>query len=171
MNYIKQKNQNKITLRSVIIGLFLIPISCFWVTNSEMTTGVTEITSTALLIGAIFILVVLIALNLAIQKLFPKIALTSSELMVIYIMVVMAMAINGIGMLGFLTPALLNPFWYATQENEWADFHQYIPSWFVVQDNKAIKDFYEGESSFLKHIGAWSTPFIVWTIFVYNAVH
>jgi hypothetical protein len=131
-----------------------------------MTTGVTEITSTALLIGAIFILVVLIALNLAIQKLFPKIALTSSELMVIYIMVVMAMAINGIGMLGFLTPALLNPFWYATQENEWADFHQYIPSWFVVQDNKAIKDFYEGESSFLKHIGAWSTPFIVWTIFV-----
>jgi hypothetical protein len=160
------KSQNKITLRSVIIGLLLIPIACFWVSNSEMMTGVTEITSTALLIGAMFFLIVLIAINFIILKFSPKIALTSQELLVIYVMVVMAMAINGIGMFGFLTPALLNPFWYNTQENEWAEFHQYIPSWFIPQDGKAIKEFYEGDSSFTRHIGAWATPFMVWTIFV-----
>jgi len=158
--------ERKITLRSVIIGVFLIPVACFWVSNSEMLTGVTEITSTALLIGAIFFLIVLIFLNFLIQRLSPKLALTSSELMVIYVMVVIAMAINGIGMFGFLTPALLNPFWYATQENEWADFHSYIPSWFYPQDGKAIREFYEGDSSFLRHINAWVAPFIVWTAFV-----
>ncbi|MDQ1327619.1 MAG: hypothetical protein QG641_902 [Candidatus Poribacteria bacterium] len=131
-----------------------------------MLTGVTEITSTALVIGAIFFLIILIFLNFLIQKISPKLTLSSSELMVIYVMVVMAMAINGIGMFGFLTPALLNPFWYATQENEWADFQPNIPSWFVPQDTKAIREFYEGDSSFLRHINAWVTPFIVWTMFV-----
>jgi hypothetical protein len=144
----------------------LIPVACFWVSNSEMLTGVTEITSTALLIGAIFFLIILIFLNFLIQKISPKLPLSSSELMVIYVMVVTAMAINGIGMFGFLTPALLNPFWYATQENEWADFQPNIPSWFVLQNSKAIREFYEGDSSFLRHINAWVTPFIVWTAFV-----
>jgi hypothetical protein len=162
----KRKSQSEITLRSVIIGILLIPVACFWVSNSEMLTGVTEITSTALLIGAIFFLLVLIFLNFVIQKFAPKFAFTSSELLVIYIMVVLAMAINGIGMFGFLTPALLNPFWYATQENEWSEFHPHIPSWFTPQDSKAVKYFYEGDSSFLKYISSWLTPFITWTAFV-----
>jgi len=158
--------ENKITLRSVIIGILLIPVACFWVSNSEMLTGVTEITSTALLIGAIFFLLVLIFLNFFIQKISPRFVLTGAELLVIYIMVVMAMAINGIGMFGFLAPALLNPFWYATLENEWSEFHPHIPSWFAPQDRKAIEAFYEGDSSILEHAGAWLVPFVVWTGFV-----
>jgi hypothetical protein len=165
MNSEKHRSQSKITLRSVIIGILLIPVACFWVSNSEMLTGVTEITSTALLIGAIFFLLILISLNFIIQRFIPRLAFTSSELLVIYIMVVMAMAINGIGMFGFLTPALLNPFWYATQENEWSEFHPHIPSWFAVQDSKAIKHFYEGDSSFLKYMNPWLTPFLTWTAF------
>ena len=165
MNSEKHRSESKITFRSVIIGILLIPVACFWVSNSEMLTGVTEITSTALLIGAIFFLIVLISLNFIIQRFIPRFAFTSSELLVIYIMVVMAMAINGIGMFGFLTPALLNPFWYATPENEWSEFHPYIPSWFALQDSKAIKYFYEGDSSFLKYMNPWLTPFLTWTVF------
>ncbi|MBD3184612.1 hypothetical protein GF312_20195 [Candidatus Poribacteria bacterium] len=161
----KDKTGSRITLRSVILGLLLIPLACFWVSNSEMLTGVTEITSTALLIGAIFFLVVLILLNFILQKISRKLAFTSTELLVVYVMVTLAMAINGIGMFGFLTPALLNPFWYATPENEWEDFHPHIPSWFVPQNEKAIRYFYEGESSFIKYFGDWITPFVVWTVF------
>lgn len=167
MNSEKNKSQNRITIRSVIIGILLIPAACFWVSNSEMLTGVTEITSTALLIGAIFFLLVLIFLNFIIQKLAPRFTFTSSELLVIYIIVALAMAINGIGMFGFLTPALLNSFWYATEENEWSEFHPHIPSWFVIQDSKAITYFYEGDSSFLKYMNVWLTPFLTWTAFVF----
>ncbi len=166
MKLANELHNNRITVRSVIIGILMIPVVCFWVSNSEMRTGVTEITSTALLIGAIFILLVLMALNLIIQRIFPGSAFTSSELLVIYTMIALAMSINGIGMFGFLTPALLNPFWYATPENEWSEFHQYIPSWFVVKDEKAIKFFYEGDSNFLKYFNAWLVPFFVWTVFV-----
>ena len=58
----------KATRRSIIIGLLLIPLSSFWISNSEMVTGVTEITSTSLLIGAVFVLFILVLGNVLLEK-------------------------------------------------------------------------------------------------------
>lgn len=165
----KLHKQNKITVRSIIIGSLLIPAACFWVTNSEMVTGVTEITSTALLIGAVFILFVLVLLNLLLERFMPKQALSGTEMLVIYVMFTLAMSINGIGMFGFLTTALTNPYWYATPENSWKEFYPYIPDWFAPQNQDAIKDFYLGGSSLYtkEHLSAWATPIATWSIFTF----
>lgn len=159
--------QNRISVRAIIIGSLLIPVACFWVTNSEMVTGVTEITSTALLIGAVFILFVLVLLNLLLEQFAPKYALSGAEMLIIYVMFTLAMNINGIGMFGFLTTALCNPYWYETPENSWSDFYPYIPDWFAPQSQDAIRDFYLGESSLYtkEHLSAWITPIATWSIF------
>ena len=157
------------TKRSVIIGLLLIPLSSFWISNSEMVTGVTEITSTSLLIGAVFILFVLVMLNVLLERLTPKYALAGPEMLTIYVMLTIGMSINGIGMFGFLVPSLCNPYWYATPENAWSDFYNYIPSWFVPQSKAAITNLYLGESNFHhpEHLRAWATPIATWGVFTF----
>lgn len=155
------------TPRAVIIGAALIPVSCFWITNSEMATGVTEITSTSLLIGAVFILFCLVLANVATERVSPRYALTGGEMLTIYVMVTLAMSINGIGMFGFLTTALTNPYYYATLENRWRDYWTPMPSWFAPQSPTAIAHFYEGNSTLYTpdHLRSWLVPSIVWAGF------
>ncbi len=157
------------TKRAILIGLLLIPLSSFWITNSEMVTGVTEITSTSLLIGAVFILFLLALGNVLLEKIVPRHALTGAEMLTIYVMLTIGMSINGIGMFGFLVTALCNPYWYATPENSWGDFFPHIPSWFVPQSKAAIKNLYLGESTFhrVDHLRAWGVPILTWGIFTF----
>lgn len=157
------------TKRSILIGLLLIPLSSFWISNSEMVTGVTEITSTSLLIGAVFILFLLVLGNVLLEKIIPRHALTGAEMLTIYVMLTIGMSINGIGMFGFLVTALCNPYWYATPENEWANFYAHIPGWFVPEGKTAISNLYLGESTFhqMDHIRAWAAPLITWGVFTF----
>ena len=159
----------KATKRSIFIGALLIPISSFWITNSEMVSGVTEITSTSLLIGAVFVLFLLVVANVLLEKIVPEHALSGAEMLVIFVMLNIGMSINGIGMFGFLVTALCNPFWYATPENGWHDFYPEIPNWFVPQSRDAIQHLYLGESTLYHsdHLKAWMIPVLVWSSFTF----
>ena len=159
----------KATKRSIFIGALLIPISSFWITNSEMVSGVTEITSTSLLIGAVFVLFLLVVANVLLEKIVPEHALSGAEMLVIFVMLNIGMSINGIGMFGFLVTALCNPFWYATPENGWHDFYPEIPNWFVPQSRDAIQHLYLGESTLYHsdHLKAWVIPVLVWSSFTF----
>ena len=157
------------TKRAIFIGLLLIPLSAFWISNSEMVTGVTEITSTSLLIGAVFILFVLVLINVVLEKAAPRHALTGAEMLTIYVMLTIGMSINGIGMFGFLVTALCNPYWYATPENGWSDFFPAIPNWFAPQSREVIRRLYLGESSLYRseHLDAWAAPILTWSVFTF----
>lgn len=161
------KPKNPITFRSVLIGSLLVPLSCYWVTRSEMATGVTEITSTSLLMGAVFILFVLVLGNLVLERWAPRYALTGSEMLTIYVIQTLAMSINGIGMFGFLTTALTNPYYFATPENNWGEFLPHIPSWFAPQNPTAVVRFYRGNSTLYvkENLAAWIIPVLTWSLF------
>jgi hypothetical protein len=65
--------------------------------------------------------------------------------------------------------AIAHATWYATPENEWGDlFLRYLPSWLTVSDPKALKGFYEGESSFYvwENARPWMLPFLAWLGFM-----
>ncbi len=134
-----------------------------------MVTGVTEITSTSLLIGAVFILFLLVLINVLLEKTLPHSALSGAEMLTIFVMLNIGMSINGIGMFGFLITALCNPFWYATPENSWRDFFPAIPNWFVPQSKDAIQHLYLGESTLYRanHLKVWLTPILTWSGFTF----
>jgi hypothetical protein len=160
---------NPITRRSVVIGSLLVPLSSYWVTNSEMAMGVTEITSTSLLMGAVFLLFGLVLVNLMLERFAPRQAFTGSEMLTVYVMLTLAMSINGIGMFGFLTTALTNPFFFATAENNWGEFVRHIPTWFAPQNPTAVARFYRGNSTLYtgEHLAAWSVPVLTWSLFTF----
>ena len=71
------------------------------------------------------------------------------------------------GLMRYLIPLLVSPFYFATAENDWADlFHQHLPSWMVVSNPKAVSYFYEklpdGEAIPWE---AWLKPMLAWRAF------
>ncbi len=97
-------------------------------------------------------------LNGVAARISPRLALTGSELRLIYVMMLVACAIPTMGLTAQLLPIITSAYYFATPENSWAEVVQpHLPTWLVPQDPKAIRDFYEGSST-----GAGSLPWRVW---------
>lgn len=152
----------------VLVGLPLIVLNGGWIAHSEMKTSVTEITIQTFFMGIAFLLFVLTLVNLAIRRwLGPHAAMNQPELMVLYTMLSLSSVVAGIGNLGFFTPFLANPFWYASPGNKWQEFWPLLPSILGPRDREILEGFYYGHSTFFQPrvMAAWALPLIVWGLF------
>ncbi len=93
-----------------------------------------------------------------------SLALTQSELITIYIMLVVACCIPGMGFTQFIIPCLVGSTYYATPENNW-DFlyNQYIPTWMIPRGENVARYFFEGlpEGAAIPW-SAWVLPLTYW---------
>ena len=96
--------------------------------------------------GAIFLFFLLTGVgNAALGILSPRLALKRGELLVAYIMMIVASAIPTMGLSEYLLTIMTAGPYYATPENEWAQLIlPWIPEWIAPQNAEAIKWFYEG---------------------------
>ena len=165
------KNMPAIPTRALISGLLLIPVNAYWITiANDLWASLGAMTATSLFFNAVFNLFLLTVINLLLRKFFPKHAYSQTELLTIYIMLVMLSTVCGTRMMTFLIGTLTYSFWFATPENEYAElFHRYIPSWFAVAEKKILSGFFEGESSLntLTHLKAWLTPVLFWSSVIF----
>ena len=137
----------KVTLRSILFGVLLIPVNVYWMTIVEVKYYSMDGSCLPLFIQPVFILFLLILSNLLYRQLAPKTALTQAELLTVYVMVAMSCTFAGHDTMQNMFGAIVHPFWFATAENEWQNlFWHHIPSWLTVTDQYALKSFYEGES-------------------------
>ena len=117
-----------VTWRGVLIGLLLIPLNSYWVIQMESIFMTGYPTLFTLLFNVVLTLLILIALNAPLKKLFPNLALKQSELFTVYIMLSQASALAGHSMIQILTLNMAAPLGLATAENEWKElFWRYIP--------------------------------------------
>jgi hypothetical protein len=152
----------------IAIALPLIVLNCGWIANSEMKTGVTELTISTLFLGITFILFLVTLLNLLVRRWAgPQTALRQPEMMVLYSMLSMSSVVAGVGNLGFFTPFLANPFYYQTTSNGWQSFWHLLPSYIGPRDPEILRGFFLGHSSAWNvHIlSAWAYPLTVWGLF------
>ncbi|MCC6729337.1 MAG: hypothetical protein IT208_08355 [Chthonomonadales bacterium] len=152
-----------ISARSVVLSILLVVGMCWWIAYSEVRTGTTEITCTSLPIGVVFALFCVCALNLGVARLLPGWQLSPAELATVYILTAVGSSIAGIGMVGFLTPAIANPVWY-TNEPRWREFANAVPALWSPRDPEAVRAFYLGHSTLYewRHIRAWLPPLLTW---------
>jgi hypothetical protein len=161
-----------VTWRAVLIGLILIPINSYWIVQMEAVYYSAHSTTFSLLFNAIFTLLILILLNIPLRKLYSNLALKEGELLTIYIMLCQASALAGHSMMQILPPNMAAPLGLATPENEWQElFWRYIPKWLAVSDERALEGYIKGfkkESTLytVRHIKAWLTPVVVWSVFI-----
>jgi hypothetical protein len=160
-----------VTYRSIIIGLILIPITCFWIALSELVWYSGEPTTISLFYNVIFFLVILAVGNLALQRYWPSKALNGAELLVVYTMLAIASAFCSHDMLQILIPSMTHLGRYALLENRYSMAVEHVPSWLVVEHSvrnlPALDGFYLGQESIYSWdvLRPWVGPLLWWCLF------
>jgi len=126
---------------------------------------------TALMRGPLFVLFCLIIVNLALRALRPRLALDQRELLIIYTMVVMGAAINGVGMLAFLVPAIASIQHYRDTLGL-ERFLPYAPKHLIIHDPQVIAGFHTGGQSAwsLPILREWAGPVLWWSCFIFALI-
>jgi hypothetical protein len=164
----REKIRNRITWRSIIIALLLIPPNSYWSIQRGLIWGGPPGTL-SLLYNVIFCLFVLTLLNLPLKKFLPRYALQPAELLTIYTLLSLATVVGGFDTIQVLIQILGHPFWFVTPENEWRElFWRHMPRWLTVDDMGVLKGYYDGDSTLYtaKHIYGWLQPVLWWSLFL-----
>ncbi|HID56827.1 TPA: hypothetical protein EYP37_09885, partial [Candidatus Poribacteria bacterium] len=156
------------SFRAILIASILIPINSYWVIEMEVIRYSGHPVTISLFFNVIFVISVLLAFNLFLRKLSPRLTLKQGELITIYVMLSIASGVAGHDMLEILLPMLGHAFWFATPENEWKElFWGYLPRWLTVGDKAALKGYYRGGELYtLYQLRSWGMPILWWTTFV-----
>lgn len=170
MEGIAKKNQAQfnLTLRSLLLGVLLIPVTVYWVTLVEVKYYSLDGSCLPLFVEPVFILFVVTCFNFILKWLTPRFALNQAELLIIYIMQVTSMTFSGHDTFQNLFGQISHAYWFATPENEWEQlFFRYIPSWLTVNDRMALDGYYKGESSIYnkQNFIPWVKPLLFWGVF------
>ena len=134
----------------------------FYLRGSYMTLG----TST---VGALFLLFFLAGLiNPLLKLVHPRAGLNRGELLLIYIMMVMASPLPVFFAARFIG-TILTPFYYATPENDWHTLIQpHIADWLQPRDLAVMWPFYEGlEQGRSIPWAGWLPMFLHWAPLVW----
>ena len=151
-------------MRGILIGAvlgFLLNVFDAYATNIIHGSYLTLNFSTP---AALFFFFLVVVAGGLVSLLHRALALTRSELITIYIMLVVACCIPGMGFTQFMIPCLLGSTYYATPENNW-DFlyNQYIPAWMIPRGENVARYFFEGlpEGASIPW-EAWVAPLSLW---------
>ena len=157
------------TARSVVAGTLFCTIIATGAPYANMVIRGSTLFYDFSTAGALFLFFVLVGLvNVGLRASLPFLALGRRELIVVYIMMIVASAIPTMGLTEYLLPILTGAQYYATPENEWATLIlPHVPEWLVPQSAEAIKQFYEGAPRGMGvPWGAWITPLLYWGVFL-----
>ena len=94
--------ENRIRVHVLLIGLALVAFNSYWVMMGTEVWHSTQMTIASLFFNAVFTLMVLVLINLVLQRLAPRFSMSKADLLTIYVMVVMLTTISGHTMMGYL---------------------------------------------------------------------
>jgi len=158
-----------VTARALVLGALLIPPNVLWITSMELIWNSGQPTMMSLFFNAVFTLLMLAVLNLALRRWTPQWALSPGELATVYAMVTMGSAVAGHDFLQVLVNELPMATYYNSDTNGWTElFRDYLGANVLVSDTRAVWDFWEGDGLLyaLPAIRPWLAPLATWTVFV-----
>jgi len=164
-----KKTYAGISARALIIGVVCAVGECLIAPYNDYVIRNVFLAGGHFPVAPFFVLTILVLfVNAILRGINPKFALSSKELITIWVIMVAAAGIPSTGMMRYALGPLVAYKYFATPENEWAEiFHQYIPDWRVVRDENAIISFYEGISPGESiPWGPWIKPLSIWTAYV-----
>ncbi|MBT5873578.1 MAG: hypothetical protein HOH43_09180 [Candidatus Latescibacteria bacterium] len=108
-------------------------------------------------------LALILAPNAWLKSRKPELALSPSELLIIFSMGLIASIVPDWAMNWYLMSAITVPRYYASPENQWENkFFEYLPDWLVL-DRITAKGFFEGHApGGIIPWASWATPMFWW---------
>ena len=159
----------KITWRTVILSLFLLPFIYVWHIECE-ALRYTFPTLMAPFYSVVFTILILVIINVPLKKFAAKYALTGGELISLYVLMSMTLLFMSYDMFLPLVSTIVHAFYFATPENEWRDlFWKYLPEWLTINAPEILIAFYRGDEDFLqwRYLRRWIEPTLWWCAFTF----
>ncbi len=158
----------RLTGRAVLVSLLTAALVGFVFPYANLVIRGTRPANTSLPFGTIAVFFVLVALvNPALKLVRRHLALTRSELLVVFVSALLASSVVTWGLIGQLLPIMSGVTYYSQPENHWKElFEPNTASWLAVQDEEAARQFYEGA-----RVGGhvpwrpWLLPLGMWMLF------
>ncbi|MFA5857862.1 MAG: DUF6785 family protein [Elusimicrobiota bacterium] len=150
------------TFRSIILALVFVVISALWVWKFELMLLSCNLTEAIPPIPALAGLIFLVVLYPLLKYLGVKNLLTRGEIMVVFIFNVIATLMFSIGVFQAFLPYTSVLYYHDTVLNKYADFRQYVPSWFGPRDPEVIRGFWEGTPDGAVPWAHWIKPLAVY---------
>ena len=154
-----------VSVRSLILAVLLMIPCSLWIQKSEVVEFFCQITESVPSLPAVGVVIALVIAVPIVRRISARLALSRREIIVIYVVIVIAGSLPGPGIARFflrVTPAL---FYFATPENDYATYQKHIPDWWLPKDPDVLRQFYEGSPDGSIPWGAWARPLGLWLIF------
>ncbi|MFP4057334.1 MAG: DUF6785 family protein [Candidatus Brocadiia bacterium] len=119
--------------------------------------------------AAVFLFFILVfGVNGVLRALWHRLALTSGELLVVFVMMAVGCAIPTMGVTSYLMSTIAAPFYYQAPENQWSRILlPHVRKWLYPDDPLAIRWLYEGlPSGESIPWSAWAMPLAHWVSFL-----
>lgn len=160
--------------RALIIGLIAVAVACFVVCWAELVVTTIQIAICQFAPAAIGLLLVIVLANVVLRKVANRFRLRPHEIIVIYMMILVASLTTSRGVLERWIPTLVAVNYYTTESNHWDKlFYSNIPQWSVIFDTKdtgvqrSAIDFYEALRPGQPIPWAlWAKPLGMWLIVI-----
>ena len=162
---VEDRPDSGVTWRALGIGLVLVAVEALWVIHAEYILGSSRLSASHHFPVSVFgpFVLLVAAANLSARMSQGRWALSPSELIVILAMCLAGIVIPSNGITSWLIGSLSAPYYFATPENAWSDFHPYLASWIVPDNLQALTWFYEGlPQGHAIPWGAWVVPVVWW---------
>jgi hypothetical protein len=160
--------ETAITTRGILIGCLMAVLIAVGAPYGRQVIQGTSLALTSATPAAFFLFfVLLLTIHILLGLCRHHWRLTGGELVTIFFLMMVASAIPTKGVAGLLLPMITGTYYYATPENDWLNsIHPYLPTWLLVDNPQAVKEFYEGR---MRH-GAvpwdvWLAPLGAWLLF------
>jgi len=159
------------TLRSFVISLILLVLLTLAMARNGNTalTGATSFPSLVVFLVIVFSAVV----NPILRRLRPRWVLRQGEIVVVWCMLASGLTVASCGVLRYLLPFMVAPFYYGTEGGTWdRAFFEHIPDWLVPSkdpQSPIVTMFFESAGDKPAPIGAWVVPFFGWGVMLMAA--
>lgn len=158
-----------VTIRSIIIGIICAFVIAIVGPFCEMYIQGTFLGADFLpIISVLFFVILVLVVNIIIRVINRNAGLSDSELIVIFIMMLVSAAIPTFGLTEYLLPEIAGFRYYASENNQWETLLKpHIASWAYVSDPDAARYFFEGLPKGQSiPWSAWIGPLTAWGIFI-----
>lgn len=149
-----------------MLSYLLLPANAYWLVHAEAVGHGPFPTTISLFPNVLFTLFFVVLLNLAAAK-WWKPLLSRLDLAVMWGILCMGSSLASLDQIQVLVPIAADPYYFGVETTQWLQhFGDEISRWLVVTDKEALLGFFRGNSSLyeLRHIKAWATPMLVWTV-------
>lgn len=151
------------TRRAFLLGLAMASFANLWPAYTSLIVHSSRADHAHLSLAMLIPFTFLLLLNQFLERRGKH--LTSTELLTISTMGMVAACMQGEWLSGWFLGIITGPTYFATAENRWGDLLiQYLPDWAII-DADATKGFYEGLTGGGIPLASW-TPLFWWATFV-----